>query len=224
MKKSAVRLMSTAALAAILTFPAAAFAAEEGGQPKAAPSKPSHVKLETEGAFTSLQIGGNAYVFDSEGPLFQTSGKDQSGSVKDLFVLPYGPQQVPFILVKNEKNGLMVFSDLWPEFTKNDEKKATDSVEAYDSGRVFNAAQSKIVSKTTHHYAEQSGKEVVVYTANDFADLSKGYHESFRVSGKLRGLILYDCCPYAVVDDGGAALSVFHAGEQGAQLAGSIEL
>lgn len=226
MKKHVIRLMSTAALAAFLALPTAAFAAEEQAQQETepAPAKPSHVKVETEGSFTSLQIANTVYVFHEDGPLFQTSGKGQTGSLKDLFVLPYGPMQVPFVLVKNADNELKVFSDLWPEFTKDDEKKANDMVEAYDSGRVFYTAQDKIVSKTGHHYAEQDGKEVVAYTANDFKDLEKGYHESIRVEGKLRGLILYDCCPFAVVETDKGELLVYHAGEKGAETAGSIDL
>ncbi|WP_438448683.1 hypothetical protein [Gorillibacterium sp. sgz5001074] len=227
MRKSVIRLVTITALAAFLSLPAAAFAAEAekgaGAPPEAPPVKPSHVKLETEGEFTSLQIGKTVYVYNADGQLFQTSGKGQKGSFQDLFVLPYGPAQVPFVLVKNDE-GLKVFSDLWPEFTKDDKAKAEDTVEAYDSGRVFYTAQAKIVSKTGHHYAEQDGDEVVAYTANDFSDLDKGFHESIRVQGKLRGLILYDCCPYAVVEDKEGNVLVYHAGENGPIVAGSIDL
>lgn len=221
MKKTAVHLVTTAAIAALLAVPGFASAAQEAAQP--APAKPGNIKLETAGAYTSLQVGKSVYVFNDNGQIFQTSGTEQSGSLKDLFVLPYGPETVPFILVNNEKNGLMVFSDLWPKLDKEN-KQADNTKDAYDSGRVFYTPQSKIVSKTSHHYAEQKGNEVVVYTANDFNDLQKGYHESFRVKGNLRGLILYDCCPYVVVENQNNELAVYHAGEKGADQVGTIDL
>ncbi|MBD0380200.1 hypothetical protein [Paenibacillus sedimenti] len=233
MRKQVLRILSAAAITAMLTLPSMVSAAEEkppesptteAAPPSPVPLKPSNIKLETAGSFTSLQVGSTIYVYDDQGQIFQTKGDNQNGSLKDHFTLPYGPEQVPFILVKNSKNGLMVFSDIWPEFTKNNANKANDFVEAYDSGRVFYSPQTKIVSKTSHHYAEQSDKEVVVYTANDFTDLKKGHHESFRVEGKLRGLILYDCCPYVVVENSKNELAVYHAGEKGAVQVGTIDL
>lgn len=220
MKKTMIGTLSSVAIAAMLTLPSMAFAAEEKA-PAPVPPKPSNVKLETAGAFTALQIGKQVYTFNDKEQIFQTMGAEQTGSLQDLFVLPYGPEQVPFIAVDNAKNGLMVFSDLWPKLAKD---RASDKVEAYDAGRIFYTAQTKIVSKTSHHYAEQTGKEVVVYTANDFDDLKKGYHESIRVTGKLRGLILYDCCPYVVVENDKKELNVYHAGEKGAVQVGTIEL
>lgn len=176
-------------------------------------------KVLTEGNFAALQSGKQVFVYSGDAPLYQTKGKDRVGDLVDLFVLPYGPEQVPMVLIKNEKNGYMVFSDLWPEFAKGKEK---DQVEAYYSGRVLPYAKDKIVSRTGHHYAERVGEEIVVYTANDFDDIKKGFHESIRVKGKLHGLILYDCCPYVVVDDGGESLSVYHAGEEGPELSANV--
>lgn len=182
--------------------------------------KPLKASVQTEGDFAAVQIEQQVYVYDKNGQLYQTKGKDRIGELKDLFVLPYGPMQVPMILIKNDKNGYMVFSDLWPEFAKG---KENDTVDAYYSGRIHAAPRDKVVSRTGHHYAEKDGDEIVAYTANDFTDLKKGFHESIRVKGELRGLILFDCCPYLVVDDGKDTLSVYHAGENGAELAGSIE-
>ncbi|PLR99282.1 hypothetical protein [Bacillus sp. T33-2] len=31
-------------------------------------------------------------------------------------------------------------------------------------------------------------------------DLTEGHHESYRVQGTLRGLIIFDCCGYAVIE------------------------
>ncbi|XID91232.1 hypothetical protein ACF3MZ_22340 [Paenibacillaceae bacterium WGS1546] len=217
--KKTIRLLTAAVLASALMIPALAHASEGG--PASAPA-PAAIKasLQTEGGFAALQIGNQVFVYDENGPLYQTKGKDRIGDLKDLFVLPYGPMQVPMILIKNDKNGYMVFSDLWPEFAKG---KENDPVEAYFSGRVHPSARDKIVSRTGHHYAERDGDEIVAYTANDFSDLKKGFHESIRVKGELRGLILFDCCPYLVVDDGKETLSVYHAGETGAELAGEID-
>lgn len=203
-----VRVLAAALLMCALTIPGVAGAAK-------AP------KVLSDGNFAALQSGKQVYVYSGEAPLFQTKGKDRVGDLIDLFVLPYGPAQVPMVLIRNEKNGYMVFSDLWPEFAKGKEK---DTVDAYYSGRVLPYAKDKIVSRTGHHYAEQIGEEIVVYTANDFSDIKKGFHESIRVKGKLHGLILYDCCPYVVVDDGGGKsnLSIYHAGEKGPELAASI--
>lgn len=213
--KKTIRFMAAAALVCALTVPTLAHAAE--GPPASSALKAS---IQTEGGFAAVQIEKQVYVYDKDGQLYQTKGKDRIGELKDLFVLPYGPMQVPMILIKNDKNGYMVFSDLWPEFAKG---KETDTVDAYYSGRIHAAARDKVVSRTGHHYAEKIGDEVVAYTANDFSDLKKGFHESIRVKGELRGLILFDCCPYLVVDDGKDTLSVYHAGENGAELASSIE-
>ncbi|MFB9274715.1 hypothetical protein [Cohnella cellulosilytica] len=216
MNKTA-RFMTAAALACALTVPALAYASEGEAAPASSALKAS---IQTEGDYAAVQIEKQVYVYDKNGPLYQTKGKDRIGDLQDLFVLPYGPMQVPMILIKNDKNGYMVFSDLWPEFAKGKEQ---DAVDAYFSGRVHAAPRDKIVSRTGHHYAEKIGDEVVAYTANDFSDLNKGFHESIRVKGELRGLILFDCCPYLVVDDGRDALSVYHAGENGPELASSIE-
>ncbi len=213
--KKTIRFMAAAALVCALTVPTLAHAAE--GPPASSALKAS---IQTEGGFAAVQIEKQVYVYDKDGQLYQTKGKDRIGELKDLFVLPYGPMQVPMILIKNDKNGYMVFSDLWPEFAKG---KETDTVDAYYSGRIHAASRDKVVSRTGHHYAEKIGDEVVAYTANDFSDLKKGFHESIRVKGELRGLILFDCCPYLVVDDGKDTLSVYHAGENGAELASSLE-
>lgn len=219
MNKALSRIFSFAVISAVLSTSSVVSADEL--QKKDIVPVSSNIKLETAGAFTSLQIGDSVRVFGDSQQLFQTKGPQQVGSLRDLFVLPYGPAQVPFILVKNDKNGLMVFSDLWPEFSKGKEK---DIEEAYDSGRVFYTPQAKIVSKTAHHYAEQIGNEAVAFIANDFKDLKKGYHEAIRVKGKLRGLIIYDCCPYLVVENEKNELIVYHAGEKGAEQAGTIDL
>jgi len=219
-KKSVLRMLTLGILAFMLALPGiASAAADEKKPPAPEPPKPSKVKMETEGEFTSLAIGKNIYVYNDKGQIYQTKGDAQNGVLMDLFTITYGPQQVPLILVKN-KTGLMVFSDLWPKFSP---EKADDPVDAYDSGRVFYENQTKIVSKTTHHYAEQKGSEVVVYTANDFDDLKKGYHESYRVKGKLRGLIIYDCCAYGVVANENNELIIYHAGEKGAEQSGVLE-
>ena len=214
MKKIA-RFTAVAALASALTVPTLAYAAEGN-----AASGTLKASVQTEGDFAAVQIGKQVYVYDKNGQLYQTKGKDRIGDLQDLFVLPLGPMQIPMILIKNDKNGYMVFSDLWPEFAKGKEQ---DTVDAYFSGRVHASSRDKVVSRTGHHYAEKIGDEIVAYTANDFSDLKKGFHESIRVKGELRGLILFDCCPYLVVDDGQDTLSVYHAGENGAELAGSIE-
>jgi len=220
--KKATKWLAVTALSAMLALPITANAASDEQAPAPEPAKPSNVRLDTAGAYTSLQVGNQVYVFNEQGQQFQTKGVEQVGSLKDLFVIKYGPQDVPLILVQNKKNGLVVFSDLWPKL--NDEKIAENTIDAYDSGRVFYTAQNKIVSKTSHHYAEQVKDEVVVHTANDFDDLKQGYHESIRVKGKLRGLILFDCCPYVVVENANGELAVYHAGEEGAELSGTIDL
>lgn len=219
MKKS-MRFLTATALVCTLMVPTLASAAE--GNKEAAPpaAKPISASLTTEGSFAALQVGKQVYVYNNDGQLFQTKGKERTGDLKDLFVIPYGPMQVPMILVKNDKNGYMVFSDLWPKILPGKEQDTTD---AYYSGRIHTSARDKVVTRTGHHYAEKTGDEVVVFTANDFDDLKKGFHESFRVKGDLRGLILYDCCPYLVVDDGKETLSIYHAGEKGAELASSID-
>jgi hypothetical protein len=217
--KKTLRLLTTTALVCALMVPTLAYAAESSQEPAPAPLAPINASLQTEGAFAALQVGKQVYVYNNDGQLYQTKGKERIGDLKDLFVIPYGPMQVPMILIKNDKNGYMVFSDLWPKFAPG---KETDSIDAYFSGRVHAAPRDKIVTRTGHHYSEQIGDEVVTYTANDFDDIGKGFHESIRVKGKLRGLILFDCCAYVVVDDGKETLSVYHAGESGAELASSI--
>lgn len=185
--------------------------------------KQEWTKLEAEGKFSALQIGNRVYVFDNENQIFTTKGAGQLGPLQSLFVLGKGtPFEIPFIVVKNSKQGLMVFSDLWPKF--DDGTYKLDTTTAYDSGRIFYEAKTKIVSKTAHHTAVQVKDEVILNTANDFDDLKKGYHESFRAKGKLRGLIVYDCCGYLVVENGEGVLEVYHAGESGAEKIGEITL
>ncbi|MBN2983765.1 MULTISPECIES: hypothetical protein [Cohnella] len=221
MKTRTRKLISAAAAAALLAVPLTAKAAEASGA-AAADSQSPPTKLETEGDFAALQFGKKIFVHDKNGQLFQTNGKYHDGELLDLFVLPFGPMQVPFILVNNDNSGAYnVYSDLWPEFAKGKEQ---DTIEEYYSGRVFNKAKSLIFSKTKHHYAAQKGDEAIAYTANDFGDLTKGYHESIRIKGKLRGLILFDCCPYLVVEDENKQLIVYHAGMNGAEQAGTIEI
>jgi len=205
--------MIAAAVAAMLALPMTVNAAE---------GRTVKTKLETEGAYVALQVGKKISVHNEQTQLFQTNGKFHNGELVDLFVLPYGEEQIPFILVNTDNSGSFnVFSDLWPEFAKGKEGNAT---EEYYSGRVFNRPLTKLWSKTKHHYAEMQGDEAVAFTANDFSDISKGYHESVRVKGELRGLILYDCCPYLVIEDENEQLVVFHAGMTGAEKAGSIEM
>ncbi|GIO16562.1 hypothetical protein J19TS2_61170 [Cohnella xylanilytica] len=215
--KARVRFTLAAAVAAMLTVPALA------GAEEAAPAAAKQVatKLAVEGDFAALQVGKKVFVHDSKSQLFQTNGALHDGELKDLFILPYGPAQIPMVLVKNDKTGYLVFSDLWPEFAKG---KENDNKEEYMSGRIFTTAQKKVANRTNHNYAKQIGDTVYVYTANDFGDLKKGYHESYRVKGELRGLILYDCCPYVVVKGAEGGLDVYHAGEKGPALASHIEL
>ncbi|QJD85369.1 hypothetical protein [Cohnella herbarum] len=219
MKKS-TRFLTAFALICALMAPSLAYAAEESKETAPPEVKPIEATLTKEGGFAALQIGKQVFVYNKDGQLFQTKGKERIGELKDLFVIPYGPEKIPMILIKNDKNGYMVFSDLWPKIVPGKEKDTTD---AYYSGRIHTSARDKVVTRTGHHYAEKIGDEVVAYTANDFDDLKKGFHESIRVKGELRGLILYDCCPYLVVDDGKETLSVYHAGENGPELASSIE-
>lgn len=219
MKKS-IRLLTATTLLCALMIPTLAHAAEENTEAAPAAVQPIKASLTTDGGFAALQVGKQVYVYNNDGQLYQTKGKERVGELQDLFVIPYGPMQVPMILIKNDKNGYMVFSDLWPKFA---EGKENDSTDAYFSGRVHTSARDKIVTRTGHHYAEKIGDEVVTYTANDFDDISKGFHESIRVKGELRGLILFDCCAYVVVDDGKETLSVYHAGEKGAELASTID-
>lgn len=203
-------------------IPAIANATEK--EPAAPPPvTPVTASVLTDGGFAALQLNKQVYVYNAKGSLYHIDGKYREGELKDLFILPYGPEQVPLILVQNDLHqGYMVFSDLWPKFAPGQEG---DRTTPYYSGRVMAANQKKITGRTSHHYAEQVGDEVVTYTANDFDDLSKGYHESYRTVGKLRGLIIYDCCAYAVIDDGQeGTLSVYQAGENGAELASSIEM
>ncbi|WP_080833356.1 hypothetical protein [Cohnella massiliensis] len=215
MSKRFAKLVLTTAIAAVSMFPMVAQAEE------AASSSAPGTALKTAGDFAALQVGKRVFVHDAKSQLFQTNGAQHDGDLKDLFILPFGPEQIPFVLVHNEKNGYLVFSDLWPEFSKG---KETDPTEEYFSGRVFTTAQKKIANRTNHNYAKQFGDTVVVFTANDFDDLSKGYHESYRLKGELRGLILYDCCPYVVVKGEKGALDVYHAGATGAEKAGQIAL
>jgi hypothetical protein len=211
-----IKLAVSASLAATLLV-AGVTSADTGKQKK------EWSKYEAEGKFSALQIGNRVYVFDNENQIFTTRGAGQLGPLQDLFVLGQGtPYEVPFIVVKNSKKGLMVFSDLWPKF--DDGTYSTDTIEAYDSGRVFYEAQTKIISKTAHHFAAQQNNEVILNTANDFDNLDKGYHESFRVEGVLRGLIVYDCCGYLVVENAEGTLEVYHAGEKGAEKIGEITL
>ncbi|MFC5701481.1 hypothetical protein ACFPVX_09295 [Cohnella faecalis] len=219
MKKRTPRLLAAAVFAAVLTLPAVANAAS--AEPAAVAAPALKTKFEAEGAFAALQIGEQVHVYNKDGQLFKTKGPWREGDLKDLFILPYGPEQIPFVLIQHDKYGYMVFSDLWPKFAKGKEK---DTEEAYYSGRIFYKAQTRIDGKTRHHYAIQKGDEVITYIANDFDNLKKGYHEGYRVKGKLRGLVLYDCCPYTVVDSADGKLSVYHAGEKGATLSGHIDL
>lgn len=219
MKKS-TRLLTAFSLICALMAPSLAYAAKESKEAAPPAVKPIEATLTKEGGFAALQVGKQVFVYNKDGQLFQTKGKERIGELKDLFVIPYGPEQIPMILIKNDKNGYMVFSDLWPKIVPGKEKDTTD---AYYSGRIHTSARDKVVTRTGHHYAEKIGDEVVAFTANDFDDLKKGFHESIRVKGELRGLILYDCCPYLVVDDGKETLSVYHAGKNGPELASSIE-
>lgn len=221
MKKS-VQLLTTLAFVGLLMVPAVASAAEsEPAAPE--PAVPVTATVQTDGGFAALQINKQVYVYDANGPLYNIDGKYREGELKDLFILPYGPMEVPLILVQNDLHqGYMVFSDLWPKFAPGQEG---DTTTPYYSGRVLTSNQKKITGRTSHHYAEQVGDEVITYTANDFDDLTKGYHESYRTTGKLRGLIIYDCCAYTVIDDDQeGTLSVYQAGETGAELATSIDM
>ncbi|MCC3376124.1 hypothetical protein [Cohnella sp. REN36] len=210
MKKAMFRAtLAAATLIAALSLPAAAGAAVPV------------TKLDTEGDFAALQVGNRVFVHDAKSQLFQTNGVNHDGKLIDLFTLPYGPETIPMIVVSNEKNGFLVFSDLWPEFAKGKEKNTT---EEYMSGRITAKPIEKIANRTNHNYAVQKGDTVHVFTANDFKDLKKGYHESYTVKGTLRGLILYDCCPYAVVEGEDGGLDVYHAGEKGPVKAGHIDM
>lgn len=209
LKKNALRLTTIAALAVALVAPAAAHAAD------------TVVKTDSEKGFAALQVGNRVFVHDSEKQLFQTNGKAHDGKLIDLFTVPYGPATIPLILVYNDKSGLTVFSDLWPEFAKG---KENDMTQEYMSGHISFKPMKKAANRTNHNYAEQVGDTVHVYTANDFGDLKKGYHESYAVKGTLRGLILYDCCPYVVLEGANGGLDVYHHGEKGPEQAGHINL
>ncbi|OBG93564.1 hypothetical protein A9X05_09500 [Mycobacterium sp. E3298] len=209
MKKNVLRLSAAAALAVALIAPGAARAAD------------AVVKTDSEKGFVALQVGNRVFVHDNEKQLFQTNGKYHDGKLIDLFTVPYGPATIPLILVYNDKAGLTVFSDLWPEFAKGKENNTT---EEYMSGHISFKPMKKAANRTNHNYAEQVGDTVHVYTANDFGDLKKGYHESYAVKGTLRGLILYDCCPYVVLEGEDGGLDVFHHGEKGPEKAGHINL
>lgn len=220
-----VKLLAGAAMIAALMIPGVATASEDRQVFKA--SNHNKFLLITEDEFNAFQINNRVFVFKNEEPLFQTKG-EQLGQLGDLFTLnletPDGQHlNIPMIAVKKSSNEYMVLSDLWPKFDDPEHSQADNTIDAYDAGRIYTTAKKKIVSKTKHHYADQVGKEVVVSTANDYEDLSKGYHESIRVEGKLRGLVLYDCCPYVVVEQSGK-LNIYHASENGAQQVGSVDL
>ncbi|MEI7027429.1 hypothetical protein WBG83_17210 [Paenibacillus sp. y28] len=212
-----IRMLSAAALAAMLTVPGFAHSAEESAAATTAIPASGFVKKETDGAFTALQIGKKVHVYNENGQIFHTQELNQIGPLVDLFLLPDGSKQLPFILVNNEENGLIAFTDLWPHLTSGLNTSASNTIDAYDSGRVFYTPQDKIISKTGLHYAEQkNGQKVVVYSANDYGDLEKGYREAFRTDGQLRGLILYDYKhPYVVVEKEGR-IRVLQADSTGA--------
>jgi hypothetical protein len=69
----------------------------------------------------------------------------------------------------------------------------------------------------------QEGSEVIVYTANNFDDIGEDYHESYRLQGTLRGLVIYDCCAYAVVERNGE-LSIHGMGEKGLEQFDTLNL
>ncbi|MFC4100872.1 hypothetical protein [Paenibacillus xanthanilyticus] len=216
--KKVTPMLTALLLASAIALPAASAASEAA--PAAAPAKTTAAKLLTDGAFAALQVGNKVSVHDEKGQLFQTNGKFHNGTLKDLFVVEYGPMQVPMVVVQN-KGELLVFSDLWPEFAKG---KENNNIEEYFCGRILTKAANKYVTRTGHHFAQQVGGKVEVYTANDFGDLKKGHHKSFEMTGKLRGLLLFDCCPYAVIENADGTVGIYHAGENGPEQITTVNL
>ncbi|MFP7288130.1 hypothetical protein SFC15_18095 [Shouchella clausii] len=218
MKKTTSLLTALAFTSSLLL--SSAVSANPAAAASQAAGKTAVTHLETDGVFAALQVGKKVFVHDDKGQLFQTNGKYHNGNLKDLFTVPYGPTPVPMVVVQNDA-GYLVFSDLWPEFAKGKEQ---DNIEEYFCGRILGKATDKYVTKTGHHYAKQVGGKVEVYTANDFKDLKKGHHKSFEVNGKLRGLLLFDCCPYVVIENADGSVGVYHAGEKGAEQIAAVDL
>ncbi|WP_066306386.1 hypothetical protein [Bacillus sp. FJAT-29814] len=213
MKNKTFKILSGMALTAMLALPAAASASEQE----------NGIQTQTQGKYTALQKGERVYVSAPGGQLYETKGPAQLGKLKDLFVIfKDSPVEAPLIVVETPgQKELKVFSDLWWKF--NDGTYEDNRIDAYDSGRIFYEAKDKIVSKTAHHYAVQEGNEVSVMTANNYDDLSEGFHESYRVDGTLRGLVIYDCCPYVVVENNGV-LSIHGHGDTGLEQFDTINL
>lgn len=214
MKNKTLKVLSGLAVTAILAFPSLAGAASEQNN--------GH-QIQYQNGYTALQKGERVYVSAAGGQLYETKGPEQLGKLKDLFVIFQGtPVEAPLIVVETPgKKELKVFSDLWWKF--NDGTYEENRTTAYDSGRIFYEPKDKIISKTAHHYAVQEGNEVVVNTANNYDNLGEGYHESYRLEGKLRGLVIYDCCPYAVVERNGV-LSIHGHGTNGLEQFDTIDL
>ncbi|MEW9053666.1 MAG: hypothetical protein AB2392_21070 [Neobacillus sp.] len=203
MKNKTLKILSGAAFAVMMAVPTVSASQMENGN-----------QIQQQGIYTAQQKGERVYVSAPGGQLYETKGPAQLGKLKDLFVIfKETPVEAPLIVVESPGGKeLKVFSDLWWKF--NDGTYEDNRIDAYDSGRIFYEAKDKIVSKTAHHYAEQIGNEVAVITANNYDNLEEGYHESYRVEGTLRGLIIYDCCPYVVVENNGV-LEVYGLGDHG---------
>lgn len=181
------------------------------------------ITVDQEGAYTALQVGKKVFVTQNNKRIFETKGTNQWGQLKDLFVLHEGmPYEASLIVVKNSRHGLMMFSDLWNKF--DDGSYGSNIVDAHDSGRIFYEPQTRIVSKTAHHYAVQEGNEVVLITANNYDNQEDGYHESYRMTGTLRRFIIFDCCGYAVMENADRVLIVTGFGEEGPGVLGKINL
>lgn len=169
-------------------------------------------KVETEENYQAVQKGAGVVVYKNGQRIYHTKGMKQIGKVQDLFILHKGAGpnfEDALIAVKNPlvKDEYKVFSDLWEKF--DDGTFAQNDVDAYDSGVIKLTPQKKIVSKTGHHYACQVGNKVAVYSLNNYDDMNSGFHMSYSVEGTLRGLIIHNCCPYAVVQKPNGQLAVF---------------
>ncbi|WP_044640052.1 hypothetical protein [Risungbinella massiliensis] len=169
-------------------------------------------KVETEENYQAVQKGAWVVVYKNGQRIYHTKGTKQIGKLQDLFILHNGAGpnfEDALIAVKNPlvKDEYKVFSDLWEKF--DDGTYDQNNVDAYDSGVIKLAPQNKIRSKTGHHYACQVGNKVEVYSLNNYDDMNSGFHMSYSVEGTLRGLIIHNCCPYAVVQKANGQLAVF---------------
>jgi hypothetical protein len=100
--------------------------------------------------------------------------------------------------------------------TKKTEQLPTTLVESSPKRKVKSSA--KLL--TTMRYKKGI---VTVYTANNYDNLEEGYHPSYSLEGTLCGLVIYDCCPYVVVEKDGV-LSIHGQGDTGLEQFDTMEL